>query len=618
MNLASPAISLATPAISLASSTILANDYSASDSSPTVAFSSLMSGYSSQLPEEEPTGQRCLVCVANVVLSSAEQARRHRLEYHSASFLVRVETSSGTTREIAVKQFDGAYRCPACQQPYPTKTSCRRHIQRTLCANYDPEQVLPPITVPVIPDIQATGCAEPEQVLPPVTVPVIPDIPVLPLPLAENIPPVRDHDVAVLSACNLLDESDEEKCKTLFIVDALKLRPFALQSDLGVEQYALAHKSILDKLVIGEVAVAATDIPRKRRCVEDVVTSVAPGLENLLGVSPYASSLLTRTFVELDEPMCELLNEDWRLQPQLQYACAQALASSIFYNTRNGEAVMINTVEVYGRKITVDAHRERFSVKKGAVSRSSLPPPSPMTRYPLVWPLTIADTEGEKLLLGTHSFNALVTSSLRLDSSCPASVGGSTSSFKLRDPQESKATRIFLDKESVEKAFALARDRATSYVSAFNKFEQLRQLRSKFHDGSTYRLCRASGFMTQSHTCMPYTVFTLADFDQSQSVEGRAASSLFQAIATGVLTQGLEACLELATVLTLRSQCSDQGSIGRIFDKIVESFSSQKAIAVIGNTALNAELEGLAQILSSYISTANKSVASFVQDCFPM
>ncbi|KAF9958060.1 hypothetical protein BGZ72_000925 [Mortierella alpina] len=549
------------------------------------------------MKETADPDKRCLICTADVVFDSPAQARSHRLEYHSPSFVVSVKTSSGTERDITVKQIDGAYLCPACQNPYPTKTACRRHIQTTPCVNYDPD---------------------PDQVLPAITVPDVPKIPASSLSTAETIPSVRDHDLAVLSACNQLSESDEEKCKTLFIVDALKLRPFAIRSDLGLEQYALAHKTVLDKLVLGEVAVSATDIPRKRRCVEVPVTTVAPGLENLLSASPYASSLLSRTFVELDEPLCELLNEDWRLQPQLQYACAQALAGSIFFNTRNNQAVINNTVEVYGRKVSVDSHRERFSSKKGVVSNSSLPPSSFKTRYTLVWPLTIAGPDGEKLLLGTHSFNALITSSLRLDSRHPASVGGATSSFQLRESQDSAATRIFLDKEAVERAFAIAKDRRASYISVFNKLDQLRQLRSKFHDGSTYRLCRASGFLTLHHTCNPYTVFTLADYDQSQSTEGRAASSLFQKIAGGVLIQGSESTLHLDTVTALRSQCSELGNVGKALDKVISCFSSgQKEIPVIGNTALNAELEGLAQILSSYICTANKTVVDYVHDCLP-
>ncbi|KAF9973814.1 hypothetical protein BGZ75_001037, partial [Mortierella antarctica] len=250
-------------------------------------------------------------------------------------------------------------------------------------------------------------------------------------------------------------------------------------------------------------------------------------------------------------PMCELLNEAWTDQPQLQYACAQILAGSIFYNTQNGEAVINNTVEVYGRKLSVDAHRERFTVKKGVVSKTSLPPSR--TRYKDVWPLTLSDTDGHKSLLGTHSFNALVTSSLRLDTKEAASLGGAHSSFRLQDPQDSAATRIYLDEESVQAGLTIAKSKNASFVSARNKLEQLRQLRSKFHDGSTYRLCRASGFLTLRHTYYPYTVYTLADFDQSHSKDGQAASMLFQEIAKSVLDLGSEAALARETVLRLRS-----------------------------------------------------------------
>ncbi|KAG0008571.1 hypothetical protein BGZ82_004575, partial [Podila clonocystis] len=90
--------------------------------------------------------------------------------------------------------------------------------------------------------------------------------------------------------------------------------------------------------------------------------------------------LLTRTFVELEGPMCELLNEVWCFQPQLQYACAQVLAGSIFLNTRNGQAAINNTVEVYGCKQSVDVHREQFGAKKGIASKTSLPPAT-QTRY---------------------------------------------------------------------------------------------------------------------------------------------------------------------------------------------------------------------------------------------
>ncbi|KAF9919384.1 hypothetical protein FBU30_011067 [Linnemannia zychae] len=45
----------------------------------------------------------------------------------------------------------------------------------------------------------------------------------------------------------------------------------------------------------------------------------------------------------------------------------------------------------------------------------------------------------------------------------------------------------------------MARNKITCLISISNKIDQLRQLRN-FHDGSTYRLGRASGYLTKRHT----------------------------------------------------------------------------------------------------------------------
>ncbi|KAG0324180.1 hypothetical protein BGZ99_002143 [Dissophora globulifera] len=452
--------------------------------------------------------------------------------------------------------------------------------------------------------------------------PGVVNIPAPPSSGTETVTPARDHDFAVISACHIVGDSAEERIKTLFIVDALKLRPFTLLDQLGFERFALAHMTVVDKLSIGQVAIHTTDLPQKKRKLEqgkDCPTcspSTAPGLEQLLALSPYAATLLTRKFVELDTAMCELLNEDWTLQPQLQYACAQLLAGSIFFNTRKGDAVMNNVVEVYGRKKSVDAHRERFSAKKSVANKTSLPPATG-TRYRDVWPLTLSDPDGERLVLGTHSFNALITSSIRLDCRDRVSVGGATSTFRLLDAQNSAATRIFLDVESVDAGLRMAGNRDVCFISARNKLDQLRQLRSKFNDGSTYRLCRASGFLTMRHTCNPYTVFTLADFDQAHSTDGQAAATLFQEVAKSVLAFGMEAALKRDAVTALRTSCLANGNVGKALDRVVACFpADHDTIPVIGNVALNSQLEQLAKVLSSYIATANSSVETFVQECF--
>jgi hypothetical protein len=70
--------------------------------------------------------------------------------------------------------------------------------------------------------------------------------------------------------------------------------------------------------------------------------------------------------------------------------------------------------------------------------------------------MTIYALYGARLVIGTLSCNALVTSSLHLDLPEQASVGGTTLSFVLSTADISNATRIFLDQESVNAALVLA------------------------------------------------------------------------------------------------------------------------------------------------------------------
>ena len=128
-------------------------------------------------------------------------------------------------------------------------------------------------------------------------------------------------------------------------------------------------------------------------------------------------------------------------------------------------------------------------MKKGTPMSTSLPP-STESRYRDIWPLTISAQDGPRLVIGTQSCIALLTSSLRLDISGTGSVGGSTLSFLLSTAEDSMATMIFLDRDSVKAAFDLALNKKAWSVSNQNILCQPRQVRSKFHDASTYFLCR--------------------------------------------------------------------------------------------------------------------------------
>ncbi|CAO3619634.1 unnamed protein product [Mucor hiemalis] len=104
------------------------------------------------------------------------------------------------------------------------------------------------------------------------------------------------------------------------------------------------------------------------------------------------------------------------------------LAGAIIMDRKN-EAVLVNTVEIYGRQRSLGVQREKFVNKKGKSASSSLPPVT--TKYHYTRATIMKDNEGDKLVVGTKTLNALITSSLRIDSINEASVWGIISHFEL-------------------------------------------------------------------------------------------------------------------------------------------------------------------------------------------
>ncbi|KAF9425689.1 hypothetical protein BGZ94_007312, partial [Podila epigama] len=76
-------------------------------------------------------------------------------------------------------------------------------------------------------------------------------------------------------------------------------------------------------------------------------------------------------------------------------------------------------------------------------------PPSSNITYNDVWPVTIEAPE-------RGTFDALITSSLRLDEKVNPSIGAVTPTFMLASPEDSRATRIYLDKESLDASLKMA------------------------------------------------------------------------------------------------------------------------------------------------------------------
>ncbi|ORZ23915.1 hypothetical protein BCR41DRAFT_296274, partial [Lobosporangium transversale] len=224
--------------------------------------------------------------------------------------------------------------------------------------------------------------------------------------------------------------------------------------------------------------------------------------------------LCGRSFAEMTNDTHLLVDKDWTLNPQMIFVLARLFSGAILLNTNNGEAVIVNTVEAYARTLWLDAHHEPLKTSKGIALETSLPGVKGKDRYKGFRPITMNSGDGCQLVIGASFANLLVTSSLRLDnknvgSAC--SVGGITASFVISSVKDSQAIRIYLDEESIEAARALALNTDSWGVQESAIVYQLRQLRTKFHEASTFMFCRASGPLTNLHPFMPYTVFTIFD-----------------------------------------------------------------------------------------------------------
>lgn len=114
------------------------------------------------------------------------------------------------------------------------------------------------------------------------------------------------------------------------------------------------------------------------------------------------------------------------------------------HNTRNGRAIMANTVEAYGRTKHVDVHRETFGKEKGASITTSIPPPID-TMYPDIWPVSLQRSDGVKLVIGTQVSNILITSNIRMDTKMKPCIDSKCMSFQLTTTADPMSIKIYLD-----------------------------------------------------------------------------------------------------------------------------------------------------------------------------
>lgn len=203
-------------------------------------------------------------------------------------------------------------------------------------------------------------------------------------------------------------------------------------------------------------------------------------------------------------------------------ATSQLLAGAILVD--GNQALLLNGVEAYCRYPSVDVHHENLTTTQ----ESSVPELT--SQYPNELKITKINVDkSEKLILGSRTMNVLVVSSIRIDDAKLApEVGPSTSNFS-----PSKNTQIFLASSSIKLANKILDD--PSSLTLCDPVSNLRQLRSKYLQPSTYALARFFSVFTPDITVQPYTVYTLVNSTSNNNTSCMMGSKAMEHIALSVL-----------------------------------------------------------------------------------
>ncbi|GAA5796574.1 hypothetical protein HPULCUR_001947 [Helicostylum pulchrum] len=148
-------------------------------------------------------------------------------------------------------------------------------------------------------------------------------------------------------------------------------------------------------------------------------------LINTLQASNHYSSIIKYSdYIEVNQTILDLFNRDWKNARHYSLACLQSLVGAIL--VENNQILLVNCIEIYGRKPSIDIHHERFSGNN--YSNTTIPTPDNLYSSQLNITTRYQDSL-RKLMICTKTFNALVVSSIRLDIKTESELGPSTLNF---------------------------------------------------------------------------------------------------------------------------------------------------------------------------------------------
>ncbi|KAI8143675.1 hypothetical protein BJV82DRAFT_485733, partial [Fennellomyces sp. T-0311] len=138
-----------------------------------------------------------------------------------------------------------------------------------------------------------------------------------------------------------------------------------------------------------------------------------------------------------------------------------------------------------------------------------------------------------------------------------------------------------------------------------NDLIQLRDVRTKFSNKSTYHLCRGASFHVHKRKLLPYTLWTLADVADENNAWEIVNSRIFQTVALSMIYNKCQLYKE--DLEALLYGCSQD--IGKYLRAILDLFKPGHAyILILKNAELNKILEQIAISLGPAVDHANATV----------
>ncbi|KAL9544481.1 hypothetical protein MBANPS3_007610 [Mucor bainieri] len=303
------------------------------------------------------------------------------------------------------------------------------------------------------------------------------------------------------------------------------------------------------------------------------------------------------TYSEIIPTQLETLNQDWNNNKHLAAVCAQLLAGSILVNKE--QILMVNCIEVYNRFRHLDSYAERHNPRSNSL-------PTGQELYETLAIRNVINCNKDRLLvIGTHDITGLVTSSIRLDKELAPELGPSTINF---NPCHS--TQLFLSNDSIKKATKLLVQKQAC-VNVYDKYAQLKQVRSDFTIPTAYRLGRCCSRFTDNTFLRPYTLFTAntMEAEDEQMSDLKLGSKLFRPIATSCVFENKKSItkdkIQSSAMIKDTFVSSAHQKIFGLFNNNEAEKSTSAATSPYYRENIDGDCYALSSILPSYNASNN-------------